>query len=428
MASSFPSLTTGFDLPFAEQVAFFRQKLNLPTEAWDDIWQSAHDRAFVVAGAAKVDLLNDLRQAVDKAIATGTTLETFRKDFRKIVSDRGWQGWTGEGTPGGFAWRTRTIYETNLRTSYAAGRWAQLTDPDFMRLMPYWEYKHSDSVLHPRPLHLAWNGLTLLATHPFWRTHYPPNGWGCRCRIIARARPLDNAITIPPEDWQRIDDDTGVPLGIDKGWGYAPGASLRNDLKALVEIKAASLPAPLAEALQADAAHVLNRSPELAAAVSRIGREIASDPLETAVIMDRSGKVLLRKQGMADVVEFSTEELGRLPGAVLMHNHPGSVPQSFSVEDIALAVHHRLAEIHAVDRLYHYTASDPAGTWSPAYWRDTVAPVLQRVTESVTGRMQAALTAGLIAEDQYHGMIAHLIWTEVAQEVSLGYQRIERTP
>lgn len=52
-------------LPFAEQIAFFRRKLNVPTERWDDLWQAAHDRAFVVAGAAKADLLEDLRGAVD---------------------------------------------------------------------------------------------------------------------------------------------------------------------------------------------------------------------------------------------------------------------------------------------------------------------------------------------------------------------------
>jgi hypothetical protein len=121
-----PSLSGGFALPFAEQIAFFRQKINLPSEAWDDIRQAAHDRAFIVAGATKADLLDDLCRAVDKAIATGTTLATFRKDFRAIVGQHGWQGWTGEGTPGGFAWRTRVIYETNLRASYAAGRWAQL--------------------------------------------------------------------------------------------------------------------------------------------------------------------------------------------------------------------------------------------------------------------------------------------------------------
>ena len=241
------SLTAGFDQPFQEQVDFFRQKLNLPTEVWNDIWQEAHDRAFVVAGAMKADLLDDLRQAVDKAISQGTSLETFRKDFTAIVGKHGWQGWTGEGTPGGFAWRTRVIYETNLRSSYHVGRWQQLNDPAFQKLMPYWEYVHNESVLNPRPLHLAWNHLTLPATHPFWKTHFTPNGWGCRCRIVARMRPLDNAITIPPSDWQRIDEKTGAPIGIDKGWAYAPGANVKGELEQLVKTKADSLPAQLAK-------------------------------------------------------------------------------------------------------------------------------------------------------------------------------------
>lgn len=244
------SISGGFDLPFAEQVAFFRAKLKLPTAAWDDIWQAAHDRAFVVAGAMKADLLADLFSAVEKAIAKGTSLETFRKDFRKIVADNGWQGWTGEGTPGGVAWRTRVIYETNLRTSYAAGRWQQLNDPAMLKMMPYWEYVHNDSVLNPRPQHLAWNHLTLPATHEFWKTHFPPNGWGCRCRIVARSRPLDNAITLPPSGWQRIDDKTGAPIGIDKGWAYAPGASAALD--AIVAEKSARLPAGIADAFAAD--------------------------------------------------------------------------------------------------------------------------------------------------------------------------------
>ena len=32
-----------------------------------------------------------------------------------------------------------------------------------------------------RPQHLEWDGLVLPVDHPFWKTHAPPNGWGCRC-------------------------------------------------------------------------------------------------------------------------------------------------------------------------------------------------------------------------------------------------------
>ena len=47
---------------FQEQIDFFRKKLNLPTETWQDIQRAAHDRAFVVAGVTKADLLFDLQQ------------------------------------------------------------------------------------------------------------------------------------------------------------------------------------------------------------------------------------------------------------------------------------------------------------------------------------------------------------------------------
>jgi hypothetical protein len=84
-AAADPQLAFIFRRPFDEQVAFFRGKLGnlVPTERWDDIWKSAHDRAFMVAGAAKADLAG----AVDKAIADGETFEAFKKRFEDIVKN-----------------------------------------------------------------------------------------------------------------------------------------------------------------------------------------------------------------------------------------------------------------------------------------------------------------------------------------------------
>lgn len=164
-------------LPFAEAIAYFRGKLGnlIPTQAWDDLWKAQHDAAFMVAGATEADLLADLAAAIDQAISQGTGIDEFRKAFKQIVAQRGWTGWTGEGSAAGVAWRTRIIYGTNTATAYAAGRLGQLQAGGF----DLWIYRHNDSVLHPRPQHLAWNGLTLPPEHPFWRTHYPPNGWNC---------------------------------------------------------------------------------------------------------------------------------------------------------------------------------------------------------------------------------------------------------
>lgn len=220
----------GFRQPFQDQLDFFRSKLNLPTERWDDIMRAAHDRAFIVAGAAKADLLEDLRRAVDDAIAKGISIGEFRRQFAEIVARHGWTGWTGQGTAGGQAWRTRVIYQTNLQTSYAAGRWRQLNEPAVLAGLPYWEYVHRDGVLHPRPQHLAWHGLTLRHDDAFWRRHYPPNGWGCHCRVRARARPRAGLPTERPADWDEIDPKTQAPRGIDKGFDYAPGRTWHPDL------------------------------------------------------------------------------------------------------------------------------------------------------------------------------------------------------
>jgi hypothetical protein len=192
---------------------------NDQTQKWDDLWKDQHAKGFMVAGAYKAELLSYFRAAVDKAITKGTTLAEFQKDFDGIVARHGWS------YNGSRNWRSELIYSTNIRTSYAAGRWEQLTDPEQMQVMPYLTYKHGDSRV-PRPEHLAWDGLTLPADDPWWKTHYPPNGWGCKCRVYgstkseyaaAQKKGLGKAPSSP------IDQATGEPAGIDKGWGYNAG-------------------------------------------------------------------------------------------------------------------------------------------------------------------------------------------------------------
>ncbi len=239
------AISAVFKRPFDEQVAFFRNKLGnmIPTERWTDVWKSAHDTGFMVAGAAKADLLADLARAVEQAISEGTGIEVFRKQFSGIVEKHGWS-YRGE-----FNWRTRTIYRTNMATSYAAGRLAQLKQGGF----EYWMYRHSDSVARPRPLHVSWNKLALPATDAWWQTHYPPNGWGCQCYVVGVSRKtaerLGGRLTDAPDDGLAPD---GTPNGIDKGWDYQPGASALDRLRGDIVANAKNLPGPLAHALTRD--------------------------------------------------------------------------------------------------------------------------------------------------------------------------------
>lgn len=229
-------LRGAFRRPFAEQVAAFRLRLGdlVSTSRWDDITRNQHDRAFMVAGAAKADLLADLAAAVDKAIAEGTGFEAFQRDFRSIVEKHGWHGWTGDTTEKARNWRMRTIYRTNMRTTHMAGRHAQLVEGGFK----YWVYRHGGSQ-EPRLHHLAWDGLILPPEHPFWATHFPPNGWGCSCRVFgadsiegAKRRGGDPSVKLE-DGWDKRDPKTGAPPGIDKLWDYAPGGSVADEVRSL---------------------------------------------------------------------------------------------------------------------------------------------------------------------------------------------------
>jgi hypothetical protein len=206
-------------LPFQEQIDFFRSKVDIPTRSWNDLWKEQHAKGFMVAGAARDEILADFREAVDKAITQGTTLEEFRDDFDQIVAKH---GWSYHGTRG---WRSEIIYDTNIRTSYAAGRYRQMTDPDVLAQRPYWEYGLSSSE-RKRPLHLSWVGTVLPWDDPWWSAHYPPNGWRCKCRVLPRSagdlRREGKALS-PEAPPSPIDPKTGEPVGIDKGWGYNVG-------------------------------------------------------------------------------------------------------------------------------------------------------------------------------------------------------------
>lgn len=281
-----------FSLPFQEQIDFFRQKLNLPTEHYDDILAEAHNRAFVVAGAMKADLLNDLRGAVDKAIAEGKTIQWFRKEFGGIVQKHGWQGWTGSDTKAGRDWRTRVIYNTNIQTSYNAGRYAQLTHPDLLKHYPDWKYIHNDTVAHPRPLHQSWSGTVLPHDDPWWDTHFTPNGYGCRCRI-ASANPGEYKGQAAPDDgtYEKVDRNGVVhtlPKGVDYGFDYKPGAPVSEQMKGFIDNKAASLPKELGKAFKKDTESFKSSAPLISHALKLPKSGLAKTAVKT-VLMEIDG-------------------------------------------------------------------------------------------------------------------------------------------
>jgi uncharacterized protein with gpF-like domain len=242
------------NLPFKQAIDFFRKKLNMPTNAWYDVYGAAHEKAFMIAGATKADLLSDMRAAVDEAIAEGTTIEAFRKAFDSIVETHGWS------YKGGRNWRTRVIYHTNVRQAYNAGREIQMNEPALRERRPYGLYRVGFSKEH-RPEHLEKDNMVVPLDSTWWDYWTPQNGWGCNCKKFAlsardverRGLTVTDAPDIPMQTVEIADGrQVTVPVGIDPGFDYRPGV---NDVERMFESlseKAARLRPEIGMQLQAD--------------------------------------------------------------------------------------------------------------------------------------------------------------------------------
>lgn len=294
-------LVKAISLEPKEAVAFLRDKgANLrPTFDWRDMWQEAHATAFTVAKSAGYDILSDIHGALSKAISEGQTLAQFSRDLTPILQSKGWWGRrqvmdpaTGEiqSAQLGSKRRLKIIFDVNMRMSYAAGRWEQIERVKSTR--PYLRYVAIlDS--RTRPDHKDWHGLVLPVDDPFWNTHYPPNGWNCRCSVQSlSARDLERRgfeVSASPEIktrvWKnaRTGDAVRVPEGIDPGFGYNVGrANPRADAARLAMDKIGNLPADLGAKLAVLQANEIAR-----AAASQEYRRWAEAVLENG---DRRGE------------------------------------------------------------------------------------------------------------------------------------------
>ncbi len=301
------TLSNVFKLPFQEQIYFFRQKINLPTERYDDITGAAHDRMFVVAGAKTADLVDDLRKTIDQSIAEGKSLGWYRKNWEAITAKHGWTDYTGHESQARRDWRTRVTYQTNMSVSYAAGRWEQLHDPDLVMMMPYLTYVHHDN-RHPRPIHVSWNGFTAPRDHDFWKTHAVPNDHFCHCSLEAAdeadyAKAKASGKHEPPAGWDKIDPKTGEQVGIGKGFGYAPGASVKRPMRDFIAQKLINLDAPIGAAMWE------KLKPVLEAEQNSAFKDFFAQPSGQFVIAVLNEKMVSRIQSKTAAVQISAETM-----------------------------------------------------------------------------------------------------------------------
>ncbi len=186
------------NLPPEKAIQYLKGKGYKLSWDWHEVWQDAHKKAFTVAKAMREDILQDIKEAVDKAMVEGQTFQEFKKNLEPTLKKKGWWGEhkiidkdkNVETVQLGSLYRLKTIFKTNIQTSYMASRYK--THKDNADNRPYWQYI---AVLDQRTRreHIELHDKVFKHDDPFWDSFYPPNGWGCRCRV--RALDKDNLKT-----------------------------------------------------------------------------------------------------------------------------------------------------------------------------------------------------------------------------------------
>lgn len=256
-------------LPPAGAIAYLQGRQDLTvTHSWQDLWHEEHARQFTISRLTRLDLLQTIRESLEKSVNGDLTRTDWMRDTRKLLQDAGWWGTkevidpaTGKAVSTTFDnQRLSLIFDTNTHQAAAAGQWERVQATK--KTHPFLRYITKDDG-RVRPAHRAWHNLALPVDDAFWQTHWPPNGWRCRCRVVSMNRreyaagrapdgsPLNT--TAPPAETiahinRRTGEITRTPAGVDAGFGYNAGMARQQALTAVEQAKLKAAAADLAAA------------------------------------------------------------------------------------------------------------------------------------------------------------------------------------
>lgn len=160
-------------------------------------------------------------------------------------------------------------------------------------------------------------------------------------------------------------------------------------------------------------------------------QRIRTQPFESAYVYDTSGNLLLHKDGQQYSVGFTRAEVARMKGGVFTHNHPGglqypssdprSAGNSFSPDDINVAVLAELAEIRAVTPKRRFSMRPgPGAPWPDAH---VIQAEYDRADREVSARNWQLVRTGARTIAQAEAWHFDEVWTIVAKRLGLRYRK-----
>ena len=171
-----PSAVASFAADYTDAIEWVRGKAAMSRDAFDTLAAAEQARAFTVAGVTDEVVLGRIQDRVQAAVAQGLTLEAFAGQIAGILDAAGLDKLN--------PWHAETLFRTNVQDAYGAGRWQQFNAPGVKEHITGYEYIAVGDD-RTRYSHAAMSGRRFPADSAVWQQWWPPNGFNCRCIVIA---------------------------------------------------------------------------------------------------------------------------------------------------------------------------------------------------------------------------------------------------
>lgn len=171
-------------VPNEEAAEFISGKAALSRRVFDRMLPEIKARAFTITGIERATVLQRVRDRIAE-LPRGADWDEIKGDVAAALGPYFLDESADEDTQAlqldAANRRAELLIRTHGFQAYQAAQYQVMQETK--DALPYWQYLTMDDEA-VRPEHEALNGLILPADSPFWKDHFPPWDWGCRCQVV----------------------------------------------------------------------------------------------------------------------------------------------------------------------------------------------------------------------------------------------------